>query len=117
MTGRFWFYLGVTVIIVGLYSWRLAAVNGVNRQISRIDQASLQAQSDSLNRWAANQTDERKLISLAKKLKNRDQALLQILIDRAYAINPNSRDITILASQFHPELKDKILQLDPLYQP
>jgi hypothetical protein len=116
MTGRFWFYLGASVVIVGLYSWRLAAVNSVTHEISRIDQASLQAQSDSLQTWADGQTDERKVVSLAKKLRTRDQALLKILVDRAYAINPNSRDITILASQIHPELKDKILQLDPLYK-
>lgn len=116
MNHRLWFYLGAAVVILGLYGWRLAGTYSINNQISRINQASQQSQSDNLRRWALNQTDERKLISLAKRLKNRDQWLLQILIDRAYALNPNSRDITLLASQFHPELKPKVLILDPLFQ-
>jgi len=117
MSKRFWFYLTAIVVIAGLYTWRLAVVNGVNNQIGRIEAAGQAERVGNLHRWVDAQKDERKLISLAKKLRYLDNASLQVLIDRAYALNPNSRDITILASQFHPEFKSKILELDPLYKP
>lgn len=117
MTGRFWFYLGSLVIVAGLYSWRTATVNAINNEVSRIEQASQQERVANITRYVATQTDERKLVSLAKRLKNSDQETLRIIIDRAYELNPGSRDITLLASEFHPELKTRVLELDPLYKP
>lgn len=116
MSGRFWFYLTSVVIIIGLYTTRIAVINSLNNTIAKIEQTSRQERIDNLRRYAANTQDERKLVSLAKKIRYEDKEILQTLIDRAYELNPNSRDITILASEFHPELKSKILQLDPLYK-
>ncbi|MEK7202018.1 MAG: hypothetical protein AAB669_00585 [Patescibacteria group bacterium] len=116
MTGRFWFYLGSLVIVAGLYSWRTATVNSINNEVGRIEQASQQERVENITRYVATQTDERKLVSLAKQLKNSDQETLRIIIDRAYELNPGSRDITLLASEFHPELKTRVLELDPLYE-
>ncbi len=117
MSNRFWFYLGALVIAAGLYSWRTAAINVINNDVSRIDRAGQQERVANTARYVATQTDERKLISLAKRLKNSDNEILRIIIDRAYELNPGSRDITLLASTFHPELKDKVFELDPLYKP
>lgn len=116
MTSRFWFYLGALVVAAGLYSWRIATVNAINNEVGRIEQAGRLERIESVGRYVATQTDERKLVSLAKRLKNSDAETLRIIIDRAYALNPGSRDITLLASYYHPELKKRILELDPLYE-
>lgn len=116
MSSRFWIYLGTLIIVAGLYSWRIATVNAVNNEVSQIEQASQQERVNNISRYVSTQTDERKLVSLAKRLKNTDKETLRIIIDRAYELNPGSRDITLLASEFHPELKEKVLQLDPLYK-
>ncbi len=116
MNDRFWFYLGSLVIVAGLYSWRVATVNAIANEVGRIEQASQRERMSSITQYVTKQTDERKLVSLAKRLKDSDPETLQIIIDRAYALNPGSRDITLLASQFHPELKEKVRQLDPLYK-
>lgn len=116
MSSRFWFYLGSLVVVVGLYSWRIATVNTINNQVSRIEQVGQQERVKSTAHYIKTQTDERKLVSLAKRLKNGDRETLKIIIDRAYEINPGSRDITLLASTFYPELKEKVLELDPLYE-
>ena len=115
-TGRFWLYAIALAVVFSLYLWRVAAIYSISNQIRQSNQLSLQIQQDSLENWLNHQPNERKIISLAKLLKNREPALLQKLIDKAYALNPNSRDITLLASDFHPELKDKVLVLDPLYK-
>lgn len=116
MSNRFWFYLGAAIVIIGLFSYRTAIQNKLSNDIRRIDLESRQTQLSDLSKYLEKETDERKLISLAKKLRNRESWLLQAIIDRAYAINPKSRDITLLASEFHPELKEKIKYLDPLYK-
>ncbi len=116
MTGRFWFYLGALVIVAGLYSWRTATVNAIRNEVAKIDQAGQQERVGGMKRYVAKQTDERKLVGLAKRLKNSDNEILRIIIDKAYELNPGSRDITLLASSFHPELKDRVPELDPLYK-
>jgi len=89
-SGRFWFYLGALLIVAGLYSWRTTTVNAINNEVGRIDQAGQQERVKNISRYVATQTDERKLVSLAKKLKNTDRETLRIIIDRAYALNPGS---------------------------
>ena len=91
MSNRFWFYLGSLVIVAGLYSWRIASVNAINNEVSRIEQTGNQEQIKSVTRYVAAQSDDKKLVSLAKRLKNGDKEILQIIIDRAYEINPGSR--------------------------
>lgn len=115
-SSRFWFYLGALVVVAGLYSWRTATVNSINNEVGRIEQAASQERIGNMERYVATQTDERKLVSLAKKLSHSDKETLRIIIDRAYELNPGSRDITLLASEFHSELKGRVLELDPLYK-
>jgi|SRR3989344_2128525 len=114
MSSRFWFYLGSVVIVAGLYTWRVSVINSLNHEMGNINQASQQERAKNITRYVATQTDERKLVSLAKRLKDGDQETLLIIIDRAYELNPGSPVITLLSSTFHPELKAKVLELDPL---
>jgi len=115
MTGRFWFYLAVTIVIIAELTWLHGGRNRLNNELARLDNAAAQQQLTSLRGYLGKQTNERKLVSLAKLLKNREAWLLQPIIDRAYELNPNSRDIALLASFFHPELKERVKELDPLY--
>lgn len=115
MKPRFWFYLAALIIIIGLLTGLLSIRNAGTNEVARLDQIYLERQLQDLNSYLANQEDERKLISLAKKLHHADWRLLQPIIERAYEINPNSRDIALLASVFRPELKQRVRELDPLY--
>jgi len=115
MIKRGWFYLAVLIVVAG----EITVLNMVrikqHRELVRInDQATARQQQD-LNTYLTRQTDARKLVRLAKLLTHNQSFLLQPIIDRAYALNPNSRDITLLASSYHPELKDQVTKLDPLY--
>src|SRR3989344_6941683 len=114
MSSRFWFYLGSIVIAAGLYTWRVSVINSLNLEMVKINQDAKQERAENMSRYVATQTDERKLVSLAKRLKDGDQESLQIIIHRAYQLNPGSPVITLLSSTFHPELKAKVLELDPL---
>ena len=51
------------------------------------------------------------VVSLEVPLKEYDK----LIIDRAYAISPNNHDVLVLETQYHPELKSKLIQVDPLY--
>ena len=115
MSGRFWFYLAVLIVGAGELSLLVGGRARLNNELSRLNQAAFEEQEAALKPYLARQTDERKLVSLAKRLKQGDQRLLQLIIERAYELNPNSRDIALLASYFHPELKEKVKELDPLY--
>lgn len=114
---RFWFYLAVSIVILGEFSFYKIDQNHIAAQQSRIEKTAIESQVSSLDSYLALQTDERKLVSLAKHLRNSSPVILKPIIDKAYALNPNSRDITLLASYFHPELKARVTELDPLYKP
>lgn len=112
---RFCFYLGTVIILIGLVSWWAAARNQINQTAIQQLEVSRQEQKGSLKEYLGKQADSRKLVSLAKRLKYADPAVLRPIVERAYELNPNSRDIALLASFFKPELKDRVLELDPLY--
>jgi hypothetical protein len=116
MNPRFWFYLLFGIIIVALFSYWAGERNGIQKTLIQQEQQSLNDRHESIKTYAAKQTDARKLVSYAKNISSADSKSLQIIIDRAYELEPNSRDIVILASEFHPELKKRIQELDPLYE-
>lgn len=113
---RAWFYLAFIIILIGLVSWWAAGRNQLNQAAAQQLEDSQRDQERSLKGYLAKQTDSRKLVSLAKRLKNADSAIIRLVVERAYELNPNSRDIALLASFFNPELKDRVRELDPLYK-
>ncbi|OGD61758.1 hypothetical protein A3A71_00415 [Candidatus Berkelbacteria bacterium RIFCSPLOWO2_01_FULL_50_28] len=115
MSGRFWFYSGFLIVATGLLVWNSALKSRIAAEEVQITNASAQERIASLKEYATRQTNARKLVSLAKKLRFEDPAVLRPLIDRAYELNPNSRDITLLASYYRPELKERVKELDPLW--
>lgn len=117
MTRRTWFYLISLIIIVTLGLWYSIATHKIDAQVGRVQAAGLDDQTKSWDTYLAKQTDEHKLVRLLKKLTYADPKVLEMITLKAYELAPDNRDIVILASYFKPELKEKILQLDPLYQP
>ena len=115
MTNRHWFYLGVLIVIGSLLSVGTASANRLKHQQQAIEAATVAEINANLSRYLTKQTDPFKLVRLAKLMRTQDPTILQPIIERAYALAPKNRDITVLASQFHPELKAKILEIDPLY--
>lgn len=115
MNGRFWFYSAFGIIVLGLAVWNSAVRSRVELQVSSIERAGLEQRVSQMKEYSAKQNNARKLVSLAKNLKNEDPAVLRPLIERAYKLNPNSRDITLLASYYRPELKERAKKLDPLW--
>jgi len=115
MTSRFWFYLAVVIALVGLLVFGLIERAKSQVEVSRIDHRAQIERTANMSTYLQHQTDEIKLIRLAKQLKNSQPELVGLVADRAYAINPNSRDVLVLDSYFHPELTSKLLEVDPLY--
>jgi hypothetical protein len=115
-SNRFWFYFLVIIIVAGLLTVLYTERSRLDHRIASLNDQSYQLQRQQLQSYLDQQTDARKLVSLAKHLATGDQRLLGMIIDRAYQLNPNSRDIALLASNFHPELKKRVQELDPLYQ-
>ncbi len=115
MSSRAWFYLGAVIIIAGMLVYAAVERAKINQQQILIQDQSTAELKDTLTPYLAKQTDGHKLISLAKHLNGTDPSVLQLIIDRAYALEPKDRDILILDSAFHPELKSQIIALDPLY--
>ena len=114
MNFRFWFYLGSSIVIVGLSVSRAAVVSSTANGIKQLELSGQEERAGNIARYVERQTDEHKLVSLAKRLRYGDRKSLQIIIDRAYALDRGSPVITLLASSFHPELKERVLELDPL---
>lgn len=112
---RTWYYLGAAIIAGALIVFGMIQSNNVRRQQILIQSQSTSELQQQITDYVAAQTDSHKLIRLAKHLKEADNSVLQIIIDKAYALSPNDRDTAVLASQFHPELKSKVIQLDPFY--
>ena len=116
MSRRLWIYSAVVLIIVVELTFYAIEVIGSNKKIASLNSEALSTRQAELANYLKDQTDQRKLISLAKKLKNQDSSLIQLVADKAYELAPDSRDAVLLAYAFHPELKSKLLELDPLYQ-
>ncbi|HUD21105.1 MAG TPA: hypothetical protein VMQ44_03510 [Candidatus Saccharimonadales bacterium] len=115
MHGRIWFYLAAIIIIAGLVCYYEAVKNRTSRQVATLERAGVQDQKDQLASYLQKQTDAYKVISLAKQMKNASPDLIEMMADRAYQLDPTNRDVVLLSSAFHPELKSQVLKLDPLY--
>ncbi len=115
MSSRVWLYLTAVIIAGALVTRGALAVSAVNRESRSLEAKSLNEQREILDRYLAKQTDEHKLLRLAKQMQHRPSELLQMVAERAYEVNPNNRDIVVLNSFFKPELKPRIIELDPLY--
>jgi hypothetical protein len=116
MSSRFWFYLLVAIVISGLLSFLLWSQSRIASDQLKIEQDSLASARESMNSYLAKQTDGRKLVTLAKRVSDTRPELVEPIILKAYELLPNSRDVAILASAYRPELKEKIKELDPLYE-
>lgn len=115
MAKRGWFYLAVVIMLVGeIVAFDMVRIRQSQALAEINDQATVHQEQD-LATYLTRQTDDRKLVRLAKLLARSQSSVLRPIIDRAYALNPKSRDITLLASSYHPELKDQVMELDPLY--
>ncbi len=115
MSKRFWFYSASLIVMAGLLVWLLALRNQLRNEQQRQQTLFAAEQQALLSNYLSSQDDERKLVTLAKTYAKTQPELVRPVIERAYELNPNSRDIVILASHYHPELKEKIKFLDPLY--
>lgn len=116
MIGRFWFYLPVLIIIAGLGSYLSWIHTRQDSELAAIELASDKQRQASMAVYLAAQTDGRKMISLAKTVEKTAPELVEPIVLKAYELLPNSRDAAILASHYRPELKEKVKELDPLYQ-
>ena len=115
MAKRGWFYLAVVIVLVGeIVTFNMVRIRQ-SRELAEINDQALARQEQDLTIYLTHQTDDRKLVRLAKLLAHDQASPLQLIIDRAYALNPKSRDIALLASSYHPELKDQVTKLEPLY--
>lgn len=115
MKSRLWLYLSSAVIVAILLSVAVGLEAKINDSIKTKNQQSLDNEKTEMTQYLAKQTDPFKLVSLAKKLIIINPPLVQLVADKAYELNPNRRDIVLLDSQFHPELKSKLTVIDPLY--
>lgn len=115
MSIRVWGYGLFFLIVLGAVSlWRLEL-----KEIESDLKTNLQAQQveriKNLDAYLIKQKDERKLVSLIKKIPNEDYEILRRIALRAYELNGQSRDIALIASQFDPKIKEKVIKLDPLH--
>lgn len=117
MSRRLWFYSVFMVILIALFGWYSLERSQVNKESEKQAVAFAQEQKEVWQNYLDKQTDEHKLVQLMKKNPNLDEVALKLITLKAYELAPTNRDVTILASFFQPELKEKVLELDPLYQP
>jgi hypothetical protein len=116
MNRRVWFYLTALIIIGVIIIYGSLEIKNINREQILIQDRRTSENRENIKNYLATQNDPIKLISLAKNLKSSDTQITELIIDKAYALAPSSKDILVLDSQFHPELKNKITAIDPLYQ-
>lgn len=116
MTPRAWLYLGVAIMLVALLTWYEEEKSEIRRVSENQTAESREVVVSAFRSYLKDQKNERSLVTLAKRIRLIDAELTRLTVERAYEINPNSRDIVILMSNYRPELKKRILELDPLYQ-
>lgn len=114
MTSRFWLYSALVIVIIGSISFWVVAKNNLNHRATIAGETLIKNDQATLTLFLAKQTDAAKLIGLAKRVNNSEPALVQPIVERAYALGSTNPDAVWLASYYHPELKTKALQLNPL---
>lgn len=114
MNNRFWFYLGVVIILIGLVAWWALGTAHADNNATTSQNLALQTDRQQLQKYLATQKNAPKLIGLAKRLNKTEPALVQPVIERAYVLAPTNPDVVLLESYYHPELKTKAQELNPL---
>lgn len=115
MTPRALFWIGALIAfsaIVSLYSAERAKIS---RELLQQQEQFQQAQVESMKIFLQKQKDGKKLIRLAKRLPSENAELIKLVVLRAYELEPNSRDIAVLASAYDPGAKARVKEIDPLY--
>lgn len=115
MTPRALFWIGALIAfsaIVSLYSAERAKIS---RELLQQQEQFQQAQVESMRIFLQQQKDGKKLIGLAKRLPSENAELIKLVVLRAYELEPNSRDIALLASAYSDEAKKRVKEIDPLY--
>lgn len=108
-------YGGIIALVIAGYG--NISIRRIVRQSEKQQAANNETQMVQMKEYLAKQTDARKMVRLSLKLApSGNKALTQAAIDRAYELKNNSRDIALLDSYFHPELKQRVVELDPLYE-
>lgn len=108
-------YSGIIALIIAGYG--NIAIKKTIRQSEKQQATNNETQTTQIKEYLAKQTDARKMVRLSLQLATGgNRALTQAVIDRAYELINNSRDIALLDSYFHPELKQRVVELDPLYE-
>jgi len=116
MTKRFWFYLAVLIIVAGLGGWLVASNRQIENERVRLERESQQIRQAALDRYLQQQTDGRKLVRLAQLFNETQPDFVKPVVLRAYELDPNSRDIVLLASHYLPAAKERLRFVDPLFE-
>ncbi len=112
-----WLFYVICAIAIGGMAISLLVVKKVSA--TNLTNQQAQFEKTSLADWQKYldaQNDPHKLISLAKRIASNHPRLLEPLFDRAYKLAPGERDIVILDSYYHPELKKRVEDIDPLFE-
>jgi hypothetical protein len=115
MTARALIWLGALIIFSSVLSLASAEKAKILRESHKEQEAFQRAQIDGMKSYLQKQKDARKLISLAKRLPSENAELIKLIILKAYELEPNRRDIAILASYYQAEAKNRVKKIDPLY--
>lgn len=115
MHARFWFYLASLILISGLSGWYVINKRVLEAELKRIDEAGLSVDREGLGRYLADQEDGLKLVGLAKLIANNRPELIEPVALRAFELEPNRRDVAVLASPYSEVAKERVKFLDPLF--
>lgn len=116
MHNRFWFYLASIITIAALGGVYLMNKRQLDNELQQLTSVAVEADHQQLAAYLDRQTDAFKLVGLAKLYAKNRPDLVRPVVERAYALNPNSRDIAILASPYLPAAKERVKFLDPLFE-
>jgi len=116
MNNRFWLYLGFGIVLAGLISYWTIETNSIQANTVAERQINEQQQISAMEDFLSRQTNGHKLVSLAKRMNPEDSKLIKMVIMRAYELEPDRRDIALLASAYDPAIKKQVEKLDPLYK-
>lgn len=116
MHNRFWLYLAFGIVLAGLISYWTIEKNSLQASVVSEQLINQQQRVSAMKDFLSRQTNGHKLVSLAKRMNPEDSKLIEMVIMRAYELEPDRRDIAILASTYDSSIEKKIQFLDPLYK-
>jgi hypothetical protein len=115
MPQRFWLYLAALIAIAGLGGYYLLHKRSVETELQKLVAVGVEADQQALDRYLGNQVDGLKLVGLVKLLaKNRPELVRPVAL-RAFELEPNRRDVALLASPYSEIAKERLQFLDPLF--